>query len=61
LKRCRAFSNFGGDYIIDNSGKRISINYLATTLAVDDRTIQKILKELKEESPIKVIPNLTLI
>ena len=37
------------NYIIDNSGKRISINYLATTFAVSDRTIQKILKELKEE------------
>lgn len=44
------------NYIIDNSGKRISINYLSTTFAVSDRTIQKILKELKEENLIKVIP-----
>ena len=32
------------NYIIDNSGKMISINYLATKFAVSDRTIQKILK-----------------
>ena len=44
------------NYIIDNSGKRISINYLATTFAVSDRTIQKILKELKEKNLIKIIP-----
>lgn len=41
------------NYIIDNSGKRISINYLATIFAVSDRTIQK---TLKEENLIKVIP-----
>lgn len=43
------------NYIIDNSGKMISINCLATKFAVNDRTIQKILKELKEESLIKII------
>lgn len=44
------------NYIIENSGKRISINYLSTTFAVSDRTIQKILKELKEKNLIKIIP-----
>lgn len=44
------------NYIIDNSGKRISINYLATTFAVSDRTTQEILKELNDKNLIRVIP-----
>ncbi len=43
------------NYVIDNGGKRISINHLATTFAVNDRTIQKIMKELIEENLIKDI------
>jgi len=42
------------NYIIDNSGIPIKVNYLASKLAVSDRTIQKIIKELSNEGLIKV-------
>ena len=42
------------NYIIDNSGTPIKINYLSSKLAVSDRTIQKIIKELSNEWLIKV-------
>ena len=42
------------NYIIDNSGTPIKINYLSSKLAVSDRTIQKIIKELSNERLIKV-------
>ena len=32
------------NYIIDNSGTTIKVNYLSSKLAVSDRTIQKIIK-----------------
>jgi len=44
------------NYIIDNSGTPIKVNFLATKLAVSDRTIQKIIKELTVEGLIKVEP-----
>ena len=44
------------NYIIDNSGIPIKVNYLASKLAVSDRTIQKIIKELAIEGLIKVEP-----
>ena len=44
------------NYIIDNSGTPIKINYLSSKLAVSDRTIQKIIKELSNEGLIKVEP-----
>lgn len=42
------------NYIIDNSGTPIKVNYLSSKLAVSDRTIQKIIKELANEGLIKV-------
>ena len=42
------------NYIIDNSGTPIKVNYLSSKLAVSDRTIQKIIKELANEWLIKV-------
>ena len=42
------------NYIIDNSGTSIKVNYLSSKLAVSDRTIQKIIKELANEGLIKV-------
>ena len=42
------------NYIIDNSGTPIKVNYLSSKLAVSDRTIQKIIKELANERLIKV-------
>ena len=42
------------NYIIDNSGTPIKVNYLSSKLAVSDRTIQKIIKELSNEGLIKV-------
>ena len=44
------------NYIIDNSGTPIKVNYLSSKLAVSDRTIQKIIKELAKEELIKVEP-----
>ena len=44
------------NYIIDNSGISIKVNYLSSKLAVSDRTIQKIIKELANEGLIKVEP-----
>ena len=44
------------NYIIDNSGTPIKVNYLSSKLAVSDRTIQKIIKELANEGLIKVEP-----
>lgn len=42
------------NYVIDNSGNPIKVNYLSSKLAVSDRTIQKIIKELVNEGLIKV-------
>lgn len=42
------------NYIIDNSGTPIKVNYLSSKLAVSDRTIQKVIKELANEKLIKV-------
>ena len=42
------------NYIIDNNGTPIKVNYLSSKLAVSDRTIQKIIKELYNEGLIKV-------
>ena len=42
------------NYIIENSGTPIKVNYLSSKLAVSDRTIQKIIKELANEGLIKV-------
>ena len=44
------------NYIIDNNGTSIKVNYLSSKLAVSDRTIQKIIKELANEGLIKVEP-----
>jgi len=44
------------NYIIDNSGTSIKVNYLSSRLAVSDRTIQKIIKELVNKKIIKVEP-----
>ena len=44
------------NYIIDNSGTPIKVNYLSSKLAVSDRTIQKIVRELTNEGLIKVEP-----
>ena len=44
------------NYIIDNSGTPIKINYFSSKLAVSDRTIQKIIKKLANEGLIKVEP-----
>lgn len=44
------------NYIIDNSGTPIRVNYLSSKLVVSDRTIQKIIKELSNEGLIKVEP-----
>ena len=44
------------NYIIDNSGVPIKVNYLSSKLAVSDRTIQKTIKELANEELIKVEP-----
>ena len=44
------------NYIIDNNGTPIKVNYLSSKLAVSDRTIQKIIKELSNEGLIKVEP-----
>lgn len=44
------------NYIIDNSGTPIKVNYLSSKLAVSDRTIQKIIKELSNGGLIKVEP-----
>ena len=46
--------NADNSFIIDNSGTPIKVNYLSSSLAVSDRTIQKIIKELANESLIKV-------
>lgn len=37
------------NFIIDNSGTPIKVNYLSSKLAVSDRTIQKTIKELANE------------
>ena len=42
------------NYIIDNSGTPIKVNYLSSKLAVSDRTTQKIIKELSNEVLIKI-------
>ncbi len=42
------------NHIIHNSGTPIKVNYLSSKLAVSDRTIQKIIKELVNEGLIKV-------
>ena len=42
------------NYIVDNNGTPIKVNYLSFKLAVSDRTIQKIIKELANEGLIKV-------
>lgn len=42
------------NYIIDNSGTPIKVNYLSSKLAVSDRIIQKIIKELSNEGLIKI-------
>ena len=42
------------NYIIDNSGTPIKVNYLSSKLAVSDRTIQKIIRELANEGLIKI-------
>ena len=44
------------NYIMDNSGYLIKVNYLSSKLAVSDRTIQKIIKELANEGLMKVEP-----
>ena len=44
------------NHIIDNSGNPIKVNYLSSRLAVSDRTIQKIIKELADKELIKVEP-----
>ena len=44
------------NYIIDNSETPIKVNYLSSKLAVSDRTIHKIIKELVNEVLIKVEP-----
>lgn len=44
------------NYIIDNSGTPIKVNYLSVKLAVSDRTIQKIIKELANKGLIEVEP-----
>lgn len=44
------------NYIIDNTGTPIKVNYLSSKLAVSDRTIQKIIKELVSVGLIKVEP-----
>lgn len=44
------------NHIIDNSGTPIKVNYLSSKLAVSDRTIQKIIKELSNEGLIKAEP-----
>ena len=44
------------NYIIDKSGKRISINSLAKLFAVSDRTIQKVLNELRDDNLIEIVP-----
>ena len=43
------------NYIRMHGGRKIRIGWFSATLHVSDRTIQKILKELKEEKKIKVI------
>ena len=48
------------NYIIDNNGTPIKVNYLSSKLAVSDRTIQKIIKELVSEGLIKVVPHFFL-
>ena len=42
------------NYIIDNNGTSIKVNSLSSKLAVSDRTIQKIIKELSNEGLIKI-------
>ncbi len=42
------------NYITDHSGESIKVNYLSEKLAVSDRTVQKIIKELSNEELIKV-------
>ena len=42
------------NHIIDNGDSPIKVNYLSSKLAVSDRTIQKIIKELSNEGLIKV-------
>ena len=42
------------NYIVKNSGTPIKVGYLSSKLAVSDRTIQKIIKELSSEGLIKV-------
>ena len=44
------------NYTIDNSGTPIKVNYSSSKLAVSDRTIQKVIKELTNEGLIKVEP-----
>lgn len=44
------------NYIIDNGGAPIKVNYLSSKLAVSDRTIQKIVRDLANEELIKVEP-----
>ena len=43
------------NHIIDNSGTPIKVNYLSSKLAVSDKTIQKIIKELSNEGMTMVI------
>ena len=44
------------NYIIDNSGTPFKVNYLSSRLAVSERTIQKIIKELSNDGLINVEP-----
>ncbi len=44
------------NYIIDNDSSSIKVNYLSSKLAVSDRTIQKIIKELANDGLVKVEP-----
>ena len=43
------------NHIIDNIGTPIKVNYLSSKLAVSDKTIQKIIKELSNEGMTMVI------
>ena len=44
------------NHIIDNSSIQIRVNYLFSKLAVSDKTIQKIIKELANDGLIKFEP-----
>lgn len=49
------------NYIIDNSGTPIKVNFLSNKLAVSDRTIQKIINELVNKKINQKIINYILI